>query len=95
MSGLLSLLSSRGMSTNQPPPSERASELINKLPSSPNLITKTGSVILGTGLLATAISQELYVVNEESVILVGFVVLASLIGKVRTHDPVYPHPVLH
>ena len=83
------------MSTNPPPPSERASELINKLPSSPNLITKTGSVILGTGLLATAISQELYVVNEESVILVGFVILASLIGKVRPHDPVYPHPVLH
>ncbi len=71
------------MSTSPPPPPERASELINKLPSSPNLITKTGSVILGTGLIATAISQELYVVNEETVILVGFIVLASLIGKVR------------
>ena len=71
------------MASNPPPPAERASELIEKLPSSPNLITKTGSVILGTGLLATAISQELYVVNEETVIAVGFVILATLIGRVR------------
>ena len=70
-------------SSNPPPPAERASELIDKLPSSPNLITKTGSAILGTGLIATAISQELYVVNEESVILAGFVVLAAYIAKVR------------
>ena len=68
---------------SNPPPAERASELIDKLPSSPNLITKTGSVILGTGLLATAISQELYVMNEETVIAVGFVILTSLIAKVR------------
>ncbi|KAI6116764.1 ATP4, subunit B of the stator stalk of mitochondrial F1F0 ATP synthase [Pisolithus croceorrhizus] len=51
----------RTMSTSNPPPSERASEIINSLPSSPNLITKTSTAILGTGLLATAISQELYV----------------------------------
>lgn len=70
-------------SSNPPPPAERASEIIDKLPSSPNLITKTGSVILGTGLLATAISQELYVVNEETVILAGFAILAAFIGKVR------------
>ncbi|CAL1713999.1 unnamed protein product [Somion occarium] len=75
-------LAARGMSTNNPPPpAERASELINKLPSSPGLVTKTGSVILGTGLLATAISQELYVVNEETVIAVGFVILATFIAK--------------
>ena len=71
------------MASNPPPPAERASELIDKLPSSPNLITKTGSVILGTGLLATAISQELYVVNEETVIAVGFLILATFIGRVR------------
>jgi F-type H+-transporting ATPase subunit b len=75
---------SRGMSSSStPPPNERASELINKLPSSPNLITKTGSAILGSGLIATAISQELYVMNEETVILAGFVVLISFIAKVR------------
>ena len=70
-------------SSNPPPPAERASEIINNLPSSPNLITKTGTVILGTGLIATAISQELYVMNEETVIAVGFAVLATFIAKVR------------
>jgi hypothetical protein len=65
------------------PPAERASEIIDKLPSSPNLLTKTGSVILGSGLVATAISQELYVVNEETVIAVGFFLLIGFIAKVR------------
>ncbi|KAF9814331.1 hypothetical protein IEO21_05174 [Rhodonia placenta] len=68
-------------SSNPPPPAERASELINKMPSSPGLVTKTGSVILGTGLLATAISQELYVVNEETVIAAGFFILLTFIAK--------------
>ena len=65
------------------PPAERASEIIDKLPSSPNLLTKTGSVILGSGLVATAISQELYVMNEETVIAVGFFLLVGFIAKVR------------
>jgi len=63
------------------PPAERASEIIDKLPSSPNLLTKTGSVILGSGLVATAISQELYVMNEETVIAVGFFLLLTFIAK--------------
>jgi F-type H+-transporting ATPase subunit b len=71
-------------SSSQPPPEERATEIINKLPSSPNIITKTGTAVLGTGLLATAISQELYVFNEETLLLVGFVVLFTYIGKVCT-----------
>lgn len=69
-------------SSSNPPPAEKASELINKMPSSPGLVTKTGSVVLGTGLLATAISQELYVVNEETVIAAGFFVLLTFIAKV-------------
>lgn len=71
-------------SSNPPPPSERASEIINKLPSSPNLITKTGTALLGTGLAAAAISQELYVVNEETVLLVGSAIFLGLLAKVRT-----------
>jgi len=63
------------------PPAEKASEIINKLPSSPNLVTKTGTVILGSGLAATAISQELYVMNEETVIAVGFFLLLTFIAK--------------
>ena len=65
------------------PPAERASEIIDKLPSSPNLLTKTGSVILGSGLVATAISQELYVMNEETLIAAGFFMLIAFIAKVR------------
>ena len=70
-------------SSDRQPPAEKASSIINSMPSSPNLITKTGTVVLGTGLAAAAISQELYVVNEETVILAGFAILISYIAKVR------------
>lgn len=69
-------------STNPPPPAERASEIISTLPSSPGLITKTGAALLGTGLLATAISQEIYVVNEETVVAVGTFILFSYLYRV-------------
>ncbi|KAG6868051.1 hypothetical protein C0993_007910 [Termitomyces sp. T159_Od127] len=69
-------------SSSPQPPSERASELIDKLPSSPGLLTKTGSAILGTGLAAAAISQELYVVNEESIILVASIIFFTYLGKI-------------
>ena len=68
------------MSSKQPP-AERASELIESVPAS-NIVTRTGAIVLGTGLTATAISQELYVVNEETVILAGFAILATFIGRV-------------
>lgn len=70
-------------SSDRQPPAEKASNIINSMPSSPNLITKTGTVVLGTGLAAAAISQELYVVNEETVILAGFAILISYIAKAR------------
>ena len=70
-------------SSKPPPPTERAAEIIDKLPSHPSLITKTGTAILGSGLLATAISQELYVFNEETVIAVGYFILFAYIAKVR------------
>ncbi|THU94896.1 ATP4, subunit B of the stator stalk of mitochondrial F1F0 ATP synthase [Dendrothele bispora CBS 962.96] len=83
VAALPQVLASRSMasSSNPPPPSERASEIINKLPSSPNLITKTGTAILGTGLAAAAISQELYVFNEETIVLIGTVIVLSYLGK--------------
>lgn len=64
------------------PPAERANELIEKLPSSPNLITKTGTALLAAGAAATAISQELYVVNEETIVLVASIIVFTYIGKV-------------
>ncbi|KZT20977.1 hypothetical protein NEOLEDRAFT_1182055 [Neolentinus lepideus HHB14362 ss-1] len=68
-------------SGSNPPPAEKASEIINNLPSSPNLITKTGTILLGTGALATAISQELYVLNEETVIAAGALIMFTAIAK--------------
>jgi hypothetical protein len=45
-------------SSNPPPPVERAvPEIIDKLPSHPGLITKTGTTILGSALLATAMTK--------------------------------------
>jgi F-type H+-transporting ATPase subunit b len=70
------------MATNPVPPSKRAEEIIEKLPSSPSLITKTGTALLGTGLIAAAISQELYVVNEESIILIASVIVFTYLGKI-------------
>ncbi|KAF9038526.1 ATP synthase [Panaeolus papilionaceus] len=70
------------MATNPPQPSERASEIIEKLPSSPGIITKTGTALLGVGLTAGAISQELYVVNEESIVLLASIIVFTYIGKV-------------
>jgi len=75
----------RSLATQQPP-AERANELIEKLPSSPNLITKTGTALLAAGAVATAISQELYVVNEETIVLVASLIMFTFIGKVL-RDP--------
>ena len=71
-------------SSSTPPPQEKAAEIINKLPSSPGLVSKTGTALLGTGLAAAAISQELYVVNEESIVLLASIIVFTYIGKVRT-----------
>jgi len=79
---VLPSINARSMSTNTVPPSKRAEELIEKLPSSPSYITKTGTAILGTGLIAAAISQELYVVNEETIVLIASLIVFTYIGKI-------------
>jgi len=76
------VMSARTMASgSNPPADQKAAEIIDKLPSSPNLVTKTGTVILGTGLLATAISQELYVLNEETVVFAGTFIMFAVIAK--------------
>jgi len=65
---------------DKPPPAEKAASLIDSLPGN-SLVTKTGTVVLGTGLTAAAISQELYVVNAETVIVAGFLVLFTAIYR--------------
>jgi F-type H+-transporting ATPase subunit b len=46
------------------------------------LISKTGTVVLGTGVAAAAISQELYVVNEETIVLVGTAIMFTLLARI-------------
>ncbi|KAF8514629.1 hypothetical protein BU17DRAFT_68291 [Hysterangium stoloniferum] len=75
------LLTTTAVRLTARPPSERASEILEKVPSSPGLITKTGTVVIGTGILATAISQELYVMNEETVLAVGTFIIFAFIAK--------------
>lgn len=44
-------------------------------------MAKTTWVTIGAGLTAFAVSNELYVANDETVILAGFLVFATLIGR--------------
>ncbi|KAK1927790.1 putative ATP synthase [Papiliotrema laurentii] len=72
-------MATRSMAS-QPTPDEKAASIINAVPSS-SLWTKTGGLILGTGLTAAAVSSELYVVNEETVLAVGFIIIVAAIAK--------------
>jgi F-type H+-transporting ATPase subunit b len=53
----------------QPDPKSRAAALIDALPGN-SLLSKTGFLTVGTAALATAVSKELYIFNDESVILI-------------------------
>ncbi|TIB13179.1 hypothetical protein E3P92_02361 [Wallemia ichthyophaga] len=64
-----------------PAPAEKASSIIDSLPGN-SLVSKTGSVVLGSGLTAAAISSELYVVNEESLLAIGSLILFAYIAKI-------------
>lgn len=66
--------------TAEPTPDEKAASIINSVPST-SLFTKTSGVLLGTGLTAAAISTELYVANEETVLAVGFLVILAAIAS--------------
>ena len=69
--------------SDKPSPEARASSIIDSLPGN-SLVSKTGWVTLGTGLTAVAISKEIYVANEETVILVGSLIFAVLVGRAIT-----------
>ncbi|CEH13599.1 probable h-transporting two-sector atpase chain b mitochondrial [Ceraceosorus bombacis] len=70
---------SRGYA-DKPAPEKRATALLDLLPGN-SIVSKTGWVTAGTGIGALAISNELYVANDETVILAGFVIFATLIGR--------------
>ncbi|CDS81865.1 probable H+-transporting two-sector ATPase chain b precursor, mitochondrial [Sporisorium scitamineum] len=69
--------------SDKPSPEARASSIIDSLPGN-SFVSKTGWVTLGTGLTAVAISKEIYVANEETVILVGSLIFAVLVGRAIT-----------
>jgi len=81
LSSLPLVRSSRGVSGSNHPPAERANSLIAALPGN-SLVSKTGIVVLGTGAIATAISQELYVATDETVLLIGSIAILSFIAKI-------------
>ncbi|GFZ42337.1 ATP synthase subunit 4, mitochondrial [Saitozyma sp. JCM 24511] len=61
-------------------PDDKAASIINSVPST-SLWTKTGGVVLGTALTAAAVSTELYVANEETVLAVGFFIIVAAVGR--------------
>ncbi|SPO41347.1 probable H+-transporting two-sector ATPase chain b precursor, mitochondrial [Pseudozyma flocculosa] len=69
--------------SDKPSPEAKASSLIESLPGN-SLVSKTGWVTLGTGLTAVAISKEIYVANEETVILAASLIFAVIVGRAVT-----------
>jgi F-type H+-transporting ATPase subunit b len=65
--------------SGQPDPKSRAAALIDALPGS-SIISKTGFLTVGTAALATAVSKELYIFNDESVILICSSLLLYLVA---------------
>lgn len=61
-------------------PKQKAHSIIDSLPGN-NIITKTGYITLGTGLTTFAISKELYVFNEETLILISFIGMCAVVYR--------------
>lgn len=70
----------------QQDPKKTAQTIIDALPGS-NLASKTAILSAGTGVSVWAISNELYVVNEESIVM--FCVLTVFYGIFRYTGPMY------
>ncbi|KAI8343546.1 hypothetical protein BC941DRAFT_508967 [Chlamydoabsidia padenii] len=63
----------RSYSAQQPTqqdPKQKANSIIDSLPGN-SIVSKTGYITLGTGLATFLISKEVYVFNEETLVLVG------------------------
>lgn len=72
--------SARFASTDAVDPKSKASSLIDALPGN-SVVSKTGWVTLGTALTGAAISNEVFVLNDEAVIFAGFVTFVTLLGS--------------
>jgi F-type H+-transporting ATPase subunit b len=67
-------------------PKKKAQSIIDALPGS-SLISKTAILSAGTGISVWAISNEIYVVNEETV--VAFCLLSVFYGIFKYGGPMY------
>ncbi|KAH8554050.1 hypothetical protein BGW37DRAFT_241933 [Umbelopsis sp. PMI_123] len=70
----------RNYSSNEVEPKQKASSIIDSLPGN-SLVSKTGFVTLSAGLATFLISKEIYVFNEETLVLVAFGGLAGALFK--------------
>lgn len=64
----------------QPDPKTRAQAIIDALPGS-SIVSKTAILSAGAGLSLAAISSELYVVNEESIVAFSLLSIFFAVGK--------------
>merc|ERR1712093_244566 len=70
----------RLQSSSAPAPAQKASALIDALPGN-SLVSKTGIVTLTAATTAAAISNELFVLNEEVVILGSFAIFLGYVSS--------------
>ncbi|KAI9288978.1 hypothetical protein BC943DRAFT_126010 [Umbelopsis sp. AD052] len=70
----------RNYSSNEVEPKKQASSIVDSLPGN-SLVSKTGFVTLSAGLATFLISKEIYVFNEETLVLVAFGGLAGALFK--------------
>ncbi|KAK9472526.1 F1F0 ATP synthase [Dipodascopsis tothii] len=67
--------------STQPEPKSKAAAVIDALPGS-SVLSKTGILATGSAAAIYAISNELYILNDESTLLAVFTAFAILTGKV-------------
>ncbi|KAG0178652.1 atp4 subunit B of the stator stalk of mitochondrial F1F0 ATP synthase [Apophysomyces sp. BC1034] len=65
---------------NEVEPKQKASSILDALPGN-SLVSKTGYVTLSTGLATFLISKEIYVLNEETLVLVASAGLLGVLVK--------------
>jgi F-type H+-transporting ATPase subunit b len=70
----------RFSSLTKPDPKERALKLLNLVPGS-SLLSKTGTLTVGTGLVAFLISKELILLHSETLVLACFIGVTYLLYK--------------
>lgn len=75
-----SMTQTRNESNLPSDPKKQAASILDSLPGS-NLASKTAILSAGAGLSIAAISNELYVVNDETIVLVSLLSVYFAIGK--------------